>query len=116
MTDLRTRAQALLEKLKGHGRAQVCTLEPSDCREAAAVLTELMSGYAAMDRAQAEATTLRVANKFLREKVGYFRDDIEDALAGRDGSTGIFALPRSGSTPEGARLDPNGKNKNWRKP
>ena len=44
MTDLRTRAQALLEKLKGHGRAQVCTLEPSDCREAAAVLEELLNG------------------------------------------------------------------------
>lgn len=43
MTDLRARAQALLEKLKGHGRAQVCTLEPSDCREAAAVLTELLA-------------------------------------------------------------------------
>ena len=54
--DLVTRAEALLEKLKGDGRAQVCTLEPSDCREAAAVLTELL---AAMDGARRPIAALR---------------------------------------------------------
>lgn len=57
------------------------------------------------DEARTEVTTLRVKNKFLREKAGYFRDDIEDGLAGRDGSPRVFASPGSGSTPESPSLD-----------
>jgi len=59
---------------------------------------------AELEEARSEIIKLRVKNKFLREKVGYFRDDIESAAAGRDGCTGVFASPGSGSTPEAASL------------
>jgi hypothetical protein len=32
-----------LERLRGHGRSQVCTLEPKDCRELADVVAQLMA-------------------------------------------------------------------------